>query len=85
MRQPKKYVKCWLKFRPEFAQNADGTAVFKNEFRTPEDEKKAMRRFFNYITKHTEKLWQARIYDGTGAQKYIWRSENQDYENQTGS
>jgi len=79
--KPKKYIKLWVKWRPEYATHPKGTTTLKNAFKTKAEMEIAINRLVKYVVKHYDKLWQARIYDENGNQTHMFRPENQDYEN----
>lgn len=81
MSKHKKYIKLWVKWRPEYATTPQGTTTLKNAFKTQSEEKSAKDRLIKYVVKHYHKLWQARIYDATGKEIHVFRPENQNYEN----
>lgn len=81
MKKQKKYIKLWVKWRPEYATTPQGTTTLKNAFRNQVEEKTAVSRLIKYVTKHYDKLWQARIYDATGKEIHVFRPANQNYEN----
>ena len=65
-KKAKRYVKLWLKFKPEFQQTPNGVVIHKNRCKPSKASiKKAMKQFQPYLTKliQADKIWQARMYD----------------------
>ena len=66
VKKQKRYVKLWLKFKPEFQDTPNGVVIHKNRCSdSPASIQKAMKQFHPYLGKLMKagKIWQARMYD----------------------
>ncbi|MEL6673555.1 MAG: hypothetical protein AAFR61_15230 [Bacteroidota bacterium] len=68
MRQQKRKLILWLKFRPEHAQTKLGTAKFHEPYKHHYQKARLMEKLLLLAQKHREagRIWQFRIYDQPG-------------------
>ena len=65
-KKQQRYVKLWLKFKPEYQHTPNGVVIHKNRCAPSEAGiRKAMRQFHPYLSAliRAEKICQARMYD----------------------